>query len=70
MIILLIAGWIACAIFFAGTFVAYFQGEYPSGNDLRTDLGGGLLIGILVGPCAAFVGIFLSGFFKHGWRLR
>lgn len=71
IIALCIAGWLACAIVSSGTFLAYFQGEWPNmaANNYREDLGAGLFYGVLFGPFGLLGSIFLSGFWKHGWTL-
>ena len=72
MIILAALGWIASGLFAAGVAFADFQGSYPKSaeEDRRQDLGFSLFWGILGGPFAASLVIFLSSFLKHGWKLK
>lgn len=67
-----VLAWAAPGLLSAGFTYAYFQGEFPkqAHASRRQDLGAALLMGILCGPMALIVAYCLSGFGKHGWRLR
>ena len=67
---ILITIWLLCAIETAGTAVAYLGGKYDClREEFRENLGFGLLVGLMTGPIGAFSTMFLSGFWKYGWRL-
>lgn len=68
---LLVVGWLLCSLYYAGTTLAFFQGEFPSlaGRFYRQDLATSIGIGLAGGPIAATVAFFCSGFNEHGWRL-
>jgi hypothetical protein len=67
-----ILGWLACGVFAAGAMFAYIQDEYPlCAEEMRgQDQIFAWAIGLVGGPFAGGTAIFMSGFLKHGWRLR
>jgi len=71
-ILLYIIFHLICAALFAGIFFAYFQAKFPSiaEEGRREDLGCAWGMGLLFGPVALIVGIFMSGFMEHGVRWR
>lgn len=62
--------WIGFGVAGAGFQFAYFHGEFPSPTNWRDDLGIALLWGCVLGPIGLLMSFFLSGFGRHGWRLR
>ncbi len=71
MLFVIISAWIACGLYAAGTYFAYFQRKWPSIaiENAREDLASAVLFGI-TGPVGAFVGFFMSGFNRYGWSVR
>ena len=65
---LILVIWLLCALYTYGVTFAYFQGEYPK-LDKASDRQFALAYS-LFGPLTAIIATFLSGFLKHGWRLR
>ena len=70
IIALIVVGWLVCGVYAWGTEFAYFQGAYPTiaKENYREDLKFAVGLGLLGGPLAALVSLFMSGFNKHGWR--
>ena len=64
--------WLFCGVIAAGIFFADVQGGFPSiaKEYYREDLGLSVGVGLIAGPFALVVALFMSGFCQHGWRLR
>ena len=60
--------WLACAVYTAGTWNAYFQRKFLIHND--PDLFLGIFYGLLFGPVGAIIAFFFSRFNFYGWSLR
>lgn len=63
--------WLCCGFFAACILYAHMQDSFPESaeDDRRTDSGMALLLGLLCGPTALLVAIFVSGFCEYGIRL-
>ena len=68
IIVLVVLAWIACGVAAAGGMVAYILGKYPKTFDYREALSEGCLLAVL-GPIALFMSIFITQFWRYGWRL-
>lgn len=67
--------WAASALTIAGTVFADFQDSFPAQavRERRDDMGFAILLGCfggITGPIGIFAVACVSGFWKHGWRLR
>jgi len=74
LVCVVIVVYIASAIICAGTIYADFRAIYGSSEERqRQDLGLALFLGTLYGmfgPVGILVAGCISGFWRHGWRLR
>ena len=68
----LILCWLLCSIIAAGLLFAHAQTEWPSlaKQDYRSDLGWAILMSLYGGPMTLVVAFFMTGFARHGWKLR
>jgi hypothetical protein len=68
----LILCWLLCSVLAAGILFAYEQKEWPARakKEYRCDLGWAVLISLLGGPLILVIAFFMTGFAKHGWKLR
>jgi hypothetical protein len=66
-----VALYLLCAIAAYGICFAHFQGEFPLNAEARrrSDAGFAAIVAIS-GPLGLIVIFFMSGFAKHGWRVR
>lgn len=60
--------WFICGVVATGVAFAYFAGKYP--DNRRGNLAFAWCWGLLGGPFSLCMSLPLSGFCKHGWRLR
>lgn len=67
--ILFVVGWLACGVAAAGMTYAHGRAEYPHVTSRRELLGVALGFGLLGGPVALVVSVFMTGFCEHGWKL-
>lgn len=60
--------WLICAVFTAGWYLAYFQGEYPeiAKEEYSKDLRNGWLFGLMFGPVNIFP-ILVFKAYKYGF---
>ena len=63
---------IMCGVLQAGINFAYFQGKYPTlaEEGYRSDLGFAYGLGLLFGPLALLVSVFMSGFAQYGVKFK
>ena len=63
---------LVCGLIAAGMVCANLQARFPklAVKDYREDLGFSLFFGLPLGPIAAIVALFLTGFAEHGCSLR
>ena len=64
-----------CVIIVAGLCFAHFQGDFPflAKDEKREDLGFAVVMGLSYGAFSllgVFLALCMSGFAKHGWRLK
>lgn len=65
----LIIIWAICGFFGYGITLAYFEGEFSFGNNYRENLGFSTFVA-LCGPLGLLSIILMTGFCKHGFRLK
>jgi hypothetical protein len=75
VLIILAATWVFCAVISAGWFFAYVQATFSIApqQSAREDLGMAIVISMLygaLGPVGVLLSWMLTGFAKHGWRLK
>ena len=61
IVLAIIVGWLACGVFAAGAWFAFFQGEYHSLEEKyrRGDIASAWGFGLLCGPMGAVVSVFM-----------
>lgn len=67
MFLVYIGIWLVCGLVAAGFICAYAQEEFKSNR--RDDVAKSLMLGLIGGPIALILSLFMTGFWRHGWRL-
>lgn len=70
-----VVGYILCAFLSYGMLFAHAQGEFPSiaKQQYENDMGASILFGLvsgMLGPIGILISFLLTGFAKHGFKVK
>jgi len=68
-LLICVALWFCCGVVCAGIYLPYARHVWRSRFNYRDELGVSLFMGLILGPIAALIMFFVTGFARYGFRL-